>query len=153
MDAIVTDPPYGLAFMGADWDSFGASTGRESVDERRDKMNEYLGSNAVVPAFASSHSHMPKLSEMREFQARMTPIFAEALRVAKPGAHLLCFGGTRTFHRMACAIEDAGWIVFDCIMWVYGSGFPHGMDVGKAIDKMLGAERKKVPNPNNAKPS
>lgn len=153
VDAIVTDPPYGLAFMGADWDSFGASTGRESVDERRDKMNEYLGSNAVVPAFASSHSHMPKLSEMREFQARMTPIFAEALRVAKPGAHLLCFGGTRTFHRMACAIEDAGWIVFDCIMWVYGSGFPHGMDVGKAIDKMLGADRKKVPNPNNAKPS
>lgn len=120
VDAIVTDPPYGLAFMGADWDSFGASTGRESVDERRDKMNEYLGANAVVPAFASSHSHMPKLSEMREFQARMTPIFAEALRVAKPGAHLLCFGGTRTFHRMACAIEEAGWEIRDCIMWVYG---------------------------------
>ena len=143
VDAIVTDPPYGLAFMGADWDSFGASTGRESVDERRDKMNEYLGANAVVPAFASSHSHMPKLSEMREFQARMTPIFAEALRVAKPGAHLLCFGGTRTFHRMACAIEEAGWEVRDCIMWVYGSGFPKSMDVGKAIDKALGAERKK----------
>ncbi len=120
VDAIVTDPPYGLAFMGADWDSFGASTGKESIDERRDKMNEYLGANAVVPAFASSHSHMPKLSEMREFQARMTPIFAEALRVAKPGAHLLCFGGTRTFHRMACAIEEAGWEVRDCIMWVYG---------------------------------
>lgn len=153
VDAIVTDPPYGLAFMGADWDSFGASTGRESVDERRGKMNEYLGSNAVVPAFASSHSHMPKLSEMREFQARMTPIFAEALRVAKPGAHLLCFGGTRTFHRMACAIEEAGWEVRDCIMWVYGSGFPKSMDVGKAIDKALGAECEKVPNPNNAKPS
>lgn len=120
VDAIVTDPPYGLAFMGADWDSFGASTGRESVDERRDKMNEYLGANAVVPAYASSHNHMPKLDEMREFQKRMTPIFAEALRVAKPGAHLLCFGGTRTFHRMACAIEEAGWGVRDCIMWVYG---------------------------------
>lgn len=141
VDAIVTDPPYGLAFMGAEWDSFGASTGRESVDERRDKMNEYLGANAVVPAFASSHSHMPKLSEMREFQKRMTPIFAEALRVAKPGAHLLCFGGTRTFHRMACAIEEAGWKVKDCIMWVYGSGFPHGMDVAKAIDKASGAKR------------
>lgn len=138
VDAIVTDPPYGLAFMGADWDSFGASTGRESVDERRDKMNEYLSTNAVVPAFASSHSHMPKLSEMREFQAKMTPIFAEALRVAKPGAHLLCFGGTRTFHRMACAIEEAGWEVRDCIMWVYGSGFPKSMDVAKAIDKASG---------------
>lgn len=147
VDAIVTDPPYGLAFMGADWDSFGGSTGNESIDERRDKMNEYLGANAVVPAFASSHSHMPKLSEMREFQARMTPIFAEALRVAKPGAHLLCFGGTRTFHRMACAIEEAGWEVRDCIMWVYGSGFPKSMDVAKAIDKALGAKREKVPNP------
>ena len=153
VDAIVTDPPYGLAFMGADWDSFGASTGRESIDERRDKMNEYLGANAVVPAFASSHSHMPKLSEMREFQKRMTPIFAEALRVAKPGAHLLCFGGTRTFHRMACAIEEAGWEVRDCIMWVTGQGFPKSMDVGKAIDKALGKKREKVPNPNNAKPS
>lgn len=138
VDAIVTDPPYGLAFMGADWDSFGASMGKESIDERRDKMNEYLGANAVVPAFASSHSHMPKLSEMREFQARMTPIFAEALRVAKPGAHLLCFGGTRTFHRMACAIEEAGWEVRDCIMWVYGSGFPKSMDIAKAIDKSTG---------------
>lgn len=138
VDAIVTDPPYGIAFMGAEWDSFGASTGRESVDERRDKMNEYLGSNAVVPAFTSSHSHMPKLSEMREFQKRMTPIFAEALRVAKPGAHLLCFGGTRTFHRMACAIEEAGWEVRDCIMWVTGQGFPKSMDVAKAIDKASG---------------
>ena len=133
VDAIVTDPPYGLAFMGAKWDSFGGSTGNETVGERRKKMNEYLGANAVVPAFASSHGHAPKLSEMREFQAAMTPVFEEALRVAKPGAHLLCFGGTRTFHRMACAIEDAGWTVIDCVMWVYGSGFPHGMDVGKKL--------------------
>ena len=138
VDAIVTDPPYGLAFMGAEWDSFGGSTGKETIDERRKKMNEYLGANAVVPAFASSHGHAPKLSEMHEFQAAMTPIFAEALRVAKPGAHLLCFGGTRTFHRMASAIEDAGWEVRETIMWVYGSGFPKSMDVAKAIDKASG---------------
>ena len=143
VDAIVTDPPYGLAFMGAEWDSFGGSTGKETIDERRRKMNEYLGVNAAVPAFASSHGHTPKLSEMHEFQEAMTPIFEEALRVAKPGAHLLCFGGTRTFHRMASAIEDAGWEIRDCIMWVYGSGFPKSMDVAKAIDKTLGAERKK----------
>ena len=104
-------------------------------------MNEYLGANAAVPAFASSHGHTPKLSEMREFQESMTPIFREALRVAKHGAYMLCFGGTRTFHRLACAIEDAGWEIRDTIMWVYGSGFPHGMDVSKAIDKALGAER------------
>jgi site-specific DNA-methyltransferase (adenine-specific) len=50
--------------------------------------------------------------------------WTEALRVAKPGAHLLAFGGTRTYHRLACAIEDAGWDIRDCVMWVYGSGFP-----------------------------
>jgi hypothetical protein len=69
------------------------------------------------------------------------PFWSEALRVAKPGAHLLAFGGTRTFHRLACAIEDAGWEIRDCVMWVYGSGFPKSHDVSKAIDKAAGAER------------
>jgi len=78
VDAIVTDPPYGLAFMGKGWDH-------------------------AVPGV--------------EF-------WTEALRVAKPGAHLLAFGGTRTFHRLACAIEDAGWEVRDTLSWLYGSGFP-----------------------------
>jgi DNA modification methylase len=67
--------------------------------------------------------------------------WAEAMRVAKPGAHLLAFGGTRTYHRLACAIEDAGWEIRDCVMWVYGSGFPKSHDVSKAIDKAAGAER------------
>ena len=65
--------------------------------------------------------------------------WTEALRVAKPGAHLLAFGGTRTYHRLACAIEDAGWEIRDCVMWVYGSGFPKSLDVGRAIDKRGGA--------------
>lgn len=105
IDAIVTDPPYGLAFMGANWDH-------------------------NVPSVA---------------------YWSECLRVAKPGAHLLCFGGTRTFHRLMCAIEDAGWEIRDTIMWVYGSGFPKSMDVGKAIDKAAGAERESMPNPLAAK--
>jgi site-specific DNA-methyltransferase (adenine-specific) len=67
--------------------------------------------------------------------------WTQALRVAKPGAHLLAFGGTRTYHRLACAIEDAGWEIRDCVMWVYGSGFPKSHDVSKAIDKAAGAER------------
>ena len=65
----------------------------------------------------------------------------ECLRVAKPGAMLLAFGGTRTYHRLTCAIEDAGWEIRDCIMWVYGSGFPKSLDISKAIDKATGAER------------
>jgi len=98
VDAIVSDPPYGLSFMGNNWDH-------------------------GVPGVA---------------------YWTEALRVAKPGAHLLAFGGTRTFHRLACAIEDAGWQVRDCVMWVYSSGFPKSLNVGKAIDRAAGAEREVV---------
>lgn len=84
VDAVVTDPPYGLAFMGKHWDH-------------------------DVPGI---------------------DFWREALRVAKPGAYLLAFGGTRTFHRLVVAIEDAGWEVRDQIAWLYGSGFPksHNLD-------------------------
>jgi DNA modification methylase len=68
-------------------------------------------------------------------------IWAHCLRVLKPGGHLLAFGGTRTYHRMACAIEDAGFEIRDSINWIYGSGFPKSLDVSKAIDKAAGAER------------
>ena len=66
------------------------------------------------------------------------------LRVAKPGATLLCFGGTRTWHRIAAAIEDAGWEIFDTICWLYASGFPKSLNIGKAIDKLQGNEREVV---------
>jgi len=98
VDSIVTDPPYGLNFMGKDWDK-------------------------GVPGI---------------------PYWSEALRVAKPGAHLLAFGGTRTYHRLVCAIEDAGWEIRDTIAWVYGSGFPKSLDVSKALDKIAGVEREIV---------
>jgi len=71
-------------------------------------------------------------------------MWAEALRVLKPGGHLLAFSGSRTYHRMACAIEDAGFDIRDQIMWVYGSGFPKSLDVSKAIDKAAGAVRSKI---------
>lgn len=169
VDSIVTDPPYGLEFMGAEWDAPWKSD--DHVGKTWDSgMSEVVMADGYKrlkrPSFENTQnvrcrkcgkwklSSNPctcaepdfpniKLSNMRTFQQYMTPIFAEAIRVAKPGAHLLCFGGTRTFHRMACAIEDAGWEIRDCIMWVYGSGFPKSMDVSKAIDKALGAERKK----------
>jgi site-specific DNA-methyltransferase (adenine-specific) len=69
-------------------------------------------------------------------------VWQECLRVLKPGGHLLSFGGSRTYHRMACAIEDAGFQIRDQIMWVYGSGFPKSLNISKAIDKAAGAERK-----------
>jgi DNA modification methylase len=66
-------------------------------------------------------------------------VWKQALRVLKPGGHLLAFSGSRTYHRMTCAIEDAGFDIRDQIMWVYGSGFPKSLDVSKAIDKADGA--------------
>jgi hypothetical protein len=95
VDAVVTDPPYGLSFMGKRWD----------------------------------------------YDVPSAEIWAECLRVLKPGGHLLAFAGTRTQHRMAVRIEDAGFEIRDMIAWVYGSGFPKSLDVSKAIDASLGAER------------
>jgi len=139
VDSVITDPPYGLAFMGVAWDTFG--DGRKG-GARTDATFDQVGGNHH-PTCAADQARTRK-SENTKFQVAMTPVFAEALRVAKPGAHLLCFGGTRTFHRMACAIEDAGWEIRDCVMWTYGSGFPKSMDVAKAIDKSLGVKQKVV---------
>jgi len=73
-----------------------------------------------------------------------TEVWQQCLRVLKPGGHLLAFGGSRTYHRLACAIEDAGFQIRDQIMWVYGSGFPKSLNISKAIDKAAGAEREVV---------
>jgi DNA modification methylase len=82
-------------------------------------------------------------------------LWSEVLRVLKPGGHMLAFSGTRTYHRMVCAIEDAGFEIRDQLAWMYGSGFPKSLDVSKAIDKAAGAEREVVgthPNPAGNKP-
>lgn len=85
IDAIVTDPPYGLAFMGAKWDNFGGkSCGNDSAEVRRQKAEEYAARNSGAPRYANGHGGAPTLDAMRSFQSAMTPIFAEALRVAKP---------------------------------------------------------------------
>jgi DNA modification methylase len=98
VDSVVTDPPYGLKFMGKHWDH-------------------------SVPS---------------------AEVWTEVLRVLKPGGHLLAFAGTRTQHRMACRIEDAGFEIRDMIAWVYGSGFPKSHNVGKSIDREAGAQREVV---------
>lgn len=168
VDAIVTDPPYGLEFMGRDWDSFGggAKFTKPGIGERETAWPSFTdnGFGGVNPTCVACGGRLrgkkkcaceqpdwrvkgveispkhQKHSQMLHFQQSMETVFTEALRVAKPGAHLLAFGGTRTYHRLTCAIEDAGWEIRDCIMWVYGSGFPKSLDVSKAIDKAGGAE-------------
>lgn len=98
VDSIVTDSPYGIAFMGKRWD----------------------------------------------YDVPSVDVWRECLRVLKPGGHLLAFAGTRTQHRMAVNIEDAGFEIRDMIAWVYGQGFPKSLDVSKAIDAAAGAEREVV---------
>lgn len=99
VDSIVTDPPYGLSFMGKKWD----------------------------------------------YDVPSVDVWRECLRVLKPGGHILVACGTRTQHRMAVNIEDAGFQVRDVITWLYGSGFPKSLDVSKAIDKASGYKRERIP--------
>ena len=131
VDAVVTDPPYGLKFMGKEWD--GADGFRRSLnanDVGRD--NAFGRTSRTSPEYRAGHL----------FQEWCQAWASECLRVLKPGGHLLAFGGTRTAHRLACGIEDAGFEMRDTIAWLYGSGFPKALDVSKAIDKLdASAER------------
>ena len=136
VDAIVTDPPYGLGFMGVAWDTYKTESGKSKGGSRTSATFDQVGGNHH-PTCAADQARTRK-SENKKFQASMIPIFAEALRVAKPGAHMLCFGGTRTFHRLACSLEDAGWEIRDTIMWVTAQGFPKSLDVGKKLPDWQG---------------
>jgi site-specific DNA-methyltransferase (adenine-specific) len=132
VDSVVTDPPYGLEFMGKEWDRFGAVT--ETATEDTDASHPFRNGTQRV-RFGEGRA------ATAAFGAWCEPWAAECLRVLRPGGHLLAFGGTRTWHRLACAVEDAGFEVRDSIAWLYGSGFPKSLDVSKAIDKAAGAER------------
>jgi DNA modification methylase len=131
-DAVVTDPPYGLEFMGAEWDSFGRDTGNGYKEKPR------FTNGLRDKGFGELPNHF---EAGRPYQQWCLQWATECMRVLKPGGYLLAFGGTRTYHRLACAIEDAGFEIRDSIDWIYGSGFPKGLDVGKAIDKAAGAQR------------
>lgn len=98
IDSVITDPPYGLSFMGKKWD----------------------------------------------YDIPSVEFWKEVYRVLKPGGHILSFGGTRTYHRMVVNIEDAGFEIRDQIQWLYGSGFPKSLNVGKSVDKLEGNEREVV---------
>jgi DNA modification methylase len=134
VDSIVTDPPYGLNFMGKEWDNPGKMLGQMATG------HEQRGAYA----YGGSHSRGYADNDSFAFQLWCTQWAVECLRVLKPGGHILAFGGSRTWHRLAVAVEDAGFELRDSIAWIYGSGFPKSLDVSKAIDKKLGAEREVV---------
>ena len=136
VDSIITDPPYHLT----------------SITKRFGKEGSAPAQYGTDGAFArASKGFMGKEWDGGDIAFR-TDVWKECLRVLKPGGHLLSFGGSRTYHRMAVAIEDAGFEVRDQIMWIYGSGFPKSHNIGKAIDKIQGNEREVVgDNPNHRK--
>lgn len=123
-DSVVTDPPYGIRFMGKAWD--GADI--EARAARRAEMPSHApdagpnGGHRSVAAEAGKYDLTPK--GMLAFQAFTLEWAAECLRVLRPGGHLLSFASPRTYHHMAVGIEMAGFEIRDQIMWVFGSGFP-----------------------------
>lgn len=127
--AVVTDPPYGINFMGKAWDAPGGMLGQMATgDEQRGAY-----------AYGGSPSRGYADNDNAAFGAWCETWLTECLRVLKPGGHLLAFGGTRTWHRLAVAVEDAGFEIRDSMAWLYGSGFPKSLDVSKAIDRAAGA--------------
>jgi len=124
--AVVCDPPYGLEFMGREWDRLDT---RQPDDPTFHRSGVGPFDRSKV-RYSSSASYGGAVGPaMQEWHHRWA---LEALRVLKPGGHLLAFGGTRTYHRLACAIEDAGFEIRDSIMWLYGTGFPKSLNVGRA---------------------
>jgi site-specific DNA-methyltransferase (adenine-specific) len=138
VDAIVTDPPYGLQFMGVAWDTFSdRPTGTAQMrSESGDFGTREHRRNATEQAAISTPNRA-----QHGFHTRWA---REAYRVLKPGGHLLAFGGTRTYHRLACALEDAGFDIRDTLCWLYGSGLPKSLDVSRAIDRAAGVEREVI---------
>lgn len=140
--AIVTDPPYGLEFMGKEWDKFKIVKHEKMGGfTRKGKMNWSEPFQTGLPRFSNQ---LKEPSWKTNYQKWTTSWAKEAFRILKSGSSMFVMGGTRTYHRMACGVEDAGFQIKDTLCWVYASGFPKALDLGKMIDKRLKKERKVV---------
>lgn len=137
VDAIVTDPPYALEFMGKDWDAFGTDTSNGYREKPRITKRVESDPDAVSAYAGAQGGGVNSYQAGRPFQTWCAEWAAEALRVLKPGGHLVAFGAPRTYHRLTAGIEDAGFEIRDTIAWLYGTGFPKSMDVSKAIEATL----------------
>ncbi|ORE90233.1 site-specific DNA methyltransferase [Stappia sp. 22II-S9-Z10] len=129
IDAVVTDPPYHLTSIVKRFGKAGSAAAKSD------------GPSGVYKRASAGFMGQAWDGGDVAFQPETWVRIGEAM---KPGAHLVAFGGSRTFHRLVCAIEDAGFEIRDTLFWLYGSGFPKSHDVSKGIDKALGAEREKV---------
>jgi DNA modification methylase len=123
-DSIITDPPYGISFLGKDWDSF---------------KNSKITKNSTIKNLGSG-MRMTTHTENLNFQLWCEEWAKECFRVLKPGGYMLSFCAARMYHRMTVGLEDAGFEIRDQIMWIYSSGFPKSQDVGRSIQRSIGVE-------------
>lgn len=117
VDSIVTDPPYGIRFMGKSWDG-------ADIEKTFREANTDAASRDKTGRAAAAGKYDLRPDANKAFQYWTEQWAAEALRVLKPGGYLLCFASTRTYHRMATGVEDAGFEIRDQLGWMFGSGFP-----------------------------
>lgn len=143
IDAGVMDPPYGIGFMGREWDTFKPEVSQrlrvlgESWTKRRPDNPNLNGRRRQPGVSPSAVPYDLSLSGLRRYQDWTARWGAEVLRVLKPGAHLLVCGFPRSYHRMACGLEDAGFEVRDTFAWLFGSGFPKSLTLAPGVGTAL----------------
>lgn len=145
IDACVTDPPYGIGFMGKEWDSFSPMTAQRKAGLRQcgklprpKQSNPNLRGRTVNGAVSTSQIEYDySVNGLREFQRWTEQWAREVFRVLKPGAHAVVCGAPRAYHRMASGIEDAGFEIRDCLAWLFGSGFPKSLNLGEGLGTAL----------------
>jgi DNA modification methylase len=146
IDACVTDGPYGIGFMGREWDTFKPGTGRarklmhprERDAAKIESENPNINGRWRSPALSPSQiDYDYSAAGLRRFQEWTGEWAAEVLRVLKPGAYIVSCGAPRSHHRMMCGLEDAGFVVRDCFAWLFGSGFPKNHNLGDGLGTAL----------------
>lgn len=134
VDACVTDPPYGIGFMGKEWDSFKPGVEQTRIVPNKAIESDNLNLKGRTRGPASSPSAVEydySVKGLREFQAWTENWAREVYRVLKPGAYIVVCGAPRAHHRMMSGLEDAGFEIRDCFAWLFGSGFPKSMNIGE----------------------
>lgn len=143
IDAGVTDPPYGIGFMGREWDTFRPDVPRKQAErliqgEPMVSDNPNLNGRRRSPAISESQIFYDRtLRGQRAFQSWTEGWAREVLRVLKPGAHIVVCGAPRSYHRMACGLEDAGFEIRDGLQWIFGQGFPKSLNLGDGFGTAL----------------
>lgn len=147
VDACVTDPPYGIGFMGREWDTFKPGTGKHRKlmhPRERQALEKIVSDNPNIHGRTRSPALSPSQIDydysaagLRKFQEWCELWAREVFRVLKPGAHIVVCGAPRAYHRMASGLEDAGFEIRDCLAWLFGSGFPKSLNLGEGLGTAL----------------